>query len=181
MFYNVLGLIPAHRLHFGTWQPVPGTARLPVSVGGTAVSHRFTLEPGEALLESWVAGLPHKGGRKVKWGGQLHLTERRLVWEVVRLSRKGIFRLTPEGLVLSAADAAVGAVLGSRSGTIVPLSEITAVRADEERGSILHVDTAEGSMRLLVTASKWGYNKRADAAARDGAVIRIREACGTAG
>ncbi len=143
------------------------------------MSHRFTLEPAEAIVEQWVAGIPGKSGRRVNWGGTLFLTDRRLIWEVTRLmSRKGVFRLTPDGLVLRGLDAAVGAVLGDRSGIILPLDEITDVRPDDVRGSILRIDTTEGSLRLLTTASKWGYNKKSDGMVRDAAVARIRAARG---
>lgn len=160
------------------------------------MGRRVELEPGESLIEQWVAGIPHKGGTKVKWGGTLHLTDRRLVWEVTRLSRKGAFGVTPDGIVgltphevirsavegavkvaantvLRGADAAVGAILGDRSGVVVPLAGITVVRADGDRGSILHIETASGSLRLLVTASKWAYNAGNDRVARDAAVAAI--------
>ena len=74
----------------------------------------------------------------------LFLTDRRLVWEVVKLKKKGSFRVSPSGLALDAvarvADAAVGAVLGD-SGVMVPLDRITGVRGDPGRHSILLVDT----------------------------------------
>jgi hypothetical protein len=146
------------------------------------MSHRFEIEPGETIAEQWVAGIPGKSGKKVNWGGTLFLTDRRLIWEVTRLmGRKGVFRLTPDGLVLRGLDAAVRAVLGDRSGIVVPLGEITDVRPDDVRGSILHVDTTEGSLRLLTTASKWGYNERNDGVVRDSAVARIRAARGIPG
>lgn len=126
------------------------------------------------------------------------MTDRRLVWEVTRLSRKGAFGVTPEGLVglsprevvgelvqgatrvaantvLRGADATVAAILGDRSGVVIPLGSITRVRADTTRGAILDVETAGGSLRLLITASKWAYNAGADRVARDAAIARIRE------
>jgi hypothetical protein len=169
-----------------------------VAVEGALVAQRAELEAGEIVVDEWVAGIPHESGKKVKWGGRLILTNRRVIWEVTRLSRKGAFGVTAEGLVgmsprevmrevasRAAAsmvsrgiDATVAAILGDRSGVIIPLPAITAVRGDEERGGVLHVDTASGSLRLLVTASKWAYNAGADRTARDGAIARIRAACG---
>jgi hypothetical protein len=163
---------------------------------------RFVLEFGEVAVDQWVAGIPGKSGRKVKYGGRLLLTNPRLIWEVTRLSRKGIFAPTQNGVVnltareeiaratgkameatvntvLGSADAAVAAFLGDRSGTAIPLFQITAVRPDETRGSVLYVDAANGSLRLLITASKWGCSKNADRMARDAAVARIRGASGT--
>jgi hypothetical protein len=164
------------------------------------VTQRAELEAGETIVDEWVAGIPHEGGKKVKWGGRLVLTNRRLIWEVTRLSRKGAFGVTAEGLVglaprevirevvegaarsaantvLRGADATVAAILGDRSGVVIALSAITGVRADDERGGILHVDTESGSLRVLITASKWAYNAGADRVARDAAVARIRGAC----
>lgn len=163
------------------------------------MAQRAELESGESLVDQWVAGIPHEGGKKVKWGGRLLLTNRRLIWEVTRLSRKGVFGMTPEGIVgltpreairkgvegavkgaantvLRGADAAVAAILGDRNGIVIPIAEITGVRADGERVGILHVDTASGSLRLLVTASKWAYNANNDRAARDAVVARINAA-----
>ena len=165
---------------------------------------RFALESGEVAVDQWVAGIPGKSGRKVMYGGRLLLTNRRLIWEVTRLSRKGIFAPTQDGVVdltareriaratgqameatvntvLGSADAAVAAFLCDRSGTAIPLSQITAVRPDEARDSVLYVDAVNGSLRLLITAGKWGYSKNADRLARDTAVTRIREACGARG
>ena len=75
----------------------------------------------------------------------LFLTDRRLVWEVVKLKKKGSFRVNPSGLALDAvarvADPAVGAVLSDGSGVMVPLDRITGVRGDPGRHSILLVDT----------------------------------------
>ena len=146
------------------------------------MDHRFEVGSDEEVLEKWIAGIPGKSGRKVMWGGTLFLTNHRLVWEVVKLGKKGTFRLSASGLVIEAvsrvADATVGAVLGDRSGVVVPLTRITEVRADPDRHAILLVDTAEGTLRLLTTASKWSYNKAADQQARDTAVRRIQEARG---
>jgi hypothetical protein len=146
------------------------------------MDHRFQLESGESVREMWVAGISGKSGKKVKWGGSLFLTDRRLIWEVVKLSKKGAFRLSHAGLAIEAAarvtDAAVGAVLGDGSGVTVPLSGIAGVRGDPDRHSILLVDTPEGTLRFLTTASKWSYNKTGDRMVRDTAVDRIRQACG---
>lgn len=143
----------------------------------------FEPDAGETLLEEWVAGIPGKSGRKVHWGGTLHLTDRRVAWRVVRLTgRKGVFRLTPDGLVMGAVagvvNTAVRSALGDRSGIDLALTDVTAVAPDGDKGSVLRVEAAGGSLRVLVTASKWGYNASADAAVRDAAVARIREACG---
>ncbi|MFH1104908.1 MAG: hypothetical protein V1757_08225 [Actinomycetota bacterium] len=147
----------------------------------TKADHRFELEPGETLREAWIAGIPGASGKKVKWGGMLFLTDRRLVWEVVKLKRKGSFRVGPSGLALDAvarvADAAVGVVLGDGSGVTVPFGGITGVRGDRDRHAILLVDTPEGTLRYLTTASKWSYNQAGDQLVRDTAVDRIREAC----
>ncbi len=142
------------------------------------MKHRFGLEAEETIVAQWVAGVPGKSGKRNKWGGTLYLTDRRLVWEVVRFSRSGAFGLATSGLVLAPADVVIGAILGSKSSMIIPLAEITDVRPDGERGAVLWVDTAHGSMRLLTTASKLSYNKKADTRVRDDAVLRVRHACG---
>ena len=142
--------------------------------------HRFKLQPGESLLDQWVAGVPGKSGKRNKWGGNLYLTDQRVVWEVIRFSRSGFFGLSSYGLILSPADLVIGGILGSKSSMTIPLSEVTEVRGDEKRGSVLWVDTEHGSMRLLTTASKLSYSASRDRAVRDAAVGRIRRACGLA-
>ncbi len=142
-----------------------------------ATKHRFKLQPGESLLDQWVAGVPGKSGKRNKWGGNVYLTDQRVVWEVIRFSRSGFFGLSSSGLILSPADLVIGGILGNKSSMTIPLSEITEVRGDEERGAVLWVDTEHGSMRLLTTASKLSYNAPRDRAVRGAAVEQIRQAC----
>jgi hypothetical protein len=146
-----------------------------------ATKHRFKLEAGEGLLNQWVAGVPGKSGKRTKWGGHLYLTDRRVVWEVFRFSRSPVFGLSSYGLILSPADVVIGGILGKKGSMTIPLREVTGVRPDEERGAVLWVDTEHGGMRLLTTASKWGYNRARDTAVRDQAVSQIRRACGLEG
>ena len=124
---------------------------------------RTALEPGEAVLGSWVAGLPTLGGRGVKYGGTLILTGRRLVWEPINLP--GVLKLTPglrglEGLTRG-----------------IPLGGLIAVRADPGRPALLHVDGFDGSLSLLIGASRmspvWSRKNRT---ARDEAVGAIQAA-----
>jgi hypothetical protein len=141
----------------------------------------FDLEPGETVVDTWTAGIPHKKGKKVKWGGTLRLTDRRVIWEVVKLSSKQMFSLGPMGVVVGAAAAVplavanrtIGATLGDKRGLSIPLDAITAVGPEEGAHAVLVVETAEGEMRLLVTASKWSYNKVKDQQARDAAIEAI--------
>ena len=46
-------------------------------------THR--LEPGEKLIDTWVASVPTKSGRFAKTGGTLVLTDRRLLFEPLAL------------------------------------------------------------------------------------------------
>lgn len=124
---------------------------------------RTALEPGESVLGTWVAGLPALGGRGVKYGGTLILTGRRLVWEPMNLP--GVLRLAP-------------GLRGLESLTRgMPLGRVVAVRADPERPALLHVDGFDGSLSLLIGASRmspvWSRKNRA---ARDAAVATIRAA-----
>lgn len=128
-------------------------------------NRRFDLEPGEAIVEEWAAAIPNRGGRTAKYGGTLVLTTQRLIWEAVRL---------PPGL-----DAVSGGMLGEDLLQGVPLGDVGAVRADDERRALLHLTTPDGERSLLVGASKWTpvWSKKNEAA-RDGAVARIRAAIG---
>ena len=126
-----------------------------------AARMRTVLEPGEAVRDTWIAGLPTRGGRGVRYGGKLILTSRRLVWESVNPPR--VLRLAAGLRVLD--DLCRG----------VPLGGIVAVRADPDRGALLHIDGLDGSMRLLIGASPltpvWSRKNRA---ARDAAAAAIQ-------
>ena len=128
-----------------------------------AVRMRTVLEPGEVVQATWVAGLPTRGARGVKYGGKLILTSRRLVWEPINLP--GVLKM------------AVGLRMLDGLCRGLPLSGIVAVRADPDRRALLHIDGLNGSMRLLVGASAltpvWSRKNRA---ARDAAVAAIQAA-----
>ena len=126
---------------------------------------RFELEPGEAIVDEWVAGIPSSSGRTCLYGGSLILTTNRLIWEAVRL---------PPGV-----DRTVGGMFLESMMDGVALADVTGARAAEERGMILHIDSTEGETRLLVSASRWSplWSKK-NQVARDAAVARIRGAIG---
>ena len=128
------------------------------------MKRRFDLEPGEAILEEWTAGIPSKSGRTSSVGGTLVLTNRRLIWEALRVGPG--FNTLIAGLVEKAAHG-------------IPLQSITDVRPDPERDPLLLVAADGDSMRLVVSASRWSpiWSKK-NAEARDEAVARIRGACG---
>lgn len=127
------------------------------------MKRRFELEDGESIVQEWFAGIPNKGGRVANYGGTLVLTNNRLIWEAIRLPRR--FGL----------DQLIGVMLGDRKAIGVDLTDITEVRADEKRAGILHIDTEEGSLRLIVSAARAPATGNREA--RDGAVDRIRKAC----
>lgn len=124
---------------------------------------RTALEPGEAVLGRWVAGLPTLGGRGVKYGGTLILTGRRLVWEPIDLP--GVLALAP-------------GLRGLESLTRgMPLGRVVAVQADPDRRALLHIDGFDGSVSLLIGAARmspvWSRKNRA---ARGEAVAVIQAA-----
>jgi hypothetical protein len=124
---------------------------------------RTALEPGEAVLGTWVAGLPTLGGRGIEYGGTLVLTGRRVVWEPINLP--GVLKLAP-------------GLRGLESLTRgMPLGRVVAVRPDPDRRALLHIDGLDGSLSLLIGASRmspvWSRKNRA---ARDDAVSAIRAA-----
>lgn len=127
---------------------------------------RTVLEPGEVLRGTWIAGLPSRNDRGIKYGGKLMLTSRRLVWEPVNLP--GLLKLTPGLRMLD--DLCRG----------LSLNTIVAVRADPDRRALLHVEGIDGSLRLLIGASPlrpvWS---RKNQAARDAAAIAIQAALST--
>ena len=129
------------------------------------MKRRFELEPGEVIVDEWVAGIPSSSGRTCQYGGSLILTTGRLIWEAVRL---------PPGF-----DRLVGGMLLESMVDGIPLTDVTGVRADEERSMILHIDSTGGETRLLVSASRrsliWSKKNQV---ARDAAVARIRGAIG---
>lgn len=129
------------------------------------MKRRFELEPGEAIVDEWVAGIPSSSGRTSLYGGSLILTTSRLIWEAVRLPR-GFDRLVGGMLLDSMMDG-------------ISLSDVTGVRADEERRMILHIDSTRGETRLLISASRGSliWSKK-NQVARDAAVARIRGAIG---
>ena len=129
------------------------------------MKRRFKLEPGEAILDEWVAGIPSTSGRTVVYGGSLILTTSRLIWEAVRL-RTSIDRLVGGMFLESMMDG-------------IALKDVTGVRADEERKLILHIETINGDARLGVSASRWSpiWSKK-NQVARDAAVARIRGVIG---
>ena len=112
-----------------------------------------------------MAGIPSASGRTANYGGTLVLTTHRLIWEALRL---------PPGL-----DQLAGGRFLQRMTRGVPLAEITGVRADQERKAMLHVESTDGDMRLLISASRlspiWS-KKNHDA--RDAAVARLGAAFG---
>ena len=129
------------------------------------MKRRFELEPGEAIVDEWVAGIPSSSGRTSQYGGSLILTTSRLIWEAVRL---------PPGF-----DRLVGGMFLESMMDGIALTEVTGVRADEERRMILHIDSIQGETGLLVSASRWSpiWSKKNEVA-RDAAVARIRGAIG---
>lgn len=146
----------------------------------------FELEPGETVIESWTAGIPNKKGSRTNYGGTLRVTDRRVVWEVLKVSTRKVFQVGSGGLISRAAIAAaaagtsvVGAILGDRRGVSVPLEAITDVRPEPDHHAVLLIDTAEGQIRLLITASKWTYNKTRDRQTRDAAIETIDAARGS--
>ena len=129
------------------------------------MKRRFELEPGEAIIDEWVAGIPSSSGRTCLYGGSLILTTKRLIWEAVRLP-PGVDRLAGGMFLESMMDG-------------IPITDVTGARADEERGTILHIDSTRGETRLLVSASRMSpiWSKK-NQVARDAAVARIRGAIG---
>ena len=129
------------------------------------MKRRFELEPGEAILEEWVAGIPSAGGRTALYGGTLVLTTGRLIWEAIRL---------PVGL-----DRVVGALLAQALMQGIPLGQVTGVRPDDRRGHTLHIQSAAGEMSLLVSASRFSpiWSKK-NVTARDAAVARLAAVVG---
>jgi len=121
------------------------------------------LGPGEALLGTWVAGLPTGRDRGAKYGGTLVLTTQRLIWEPLNLPA-----------VLKRAPGMRG-LEGLTRG--MPLDQIVAVRADPDRRALLQIDGLEGSMRFLIAASRmspiWSGKNQV---ARNGAADAIQAA-----
>ena len=125
---------------------------------------RFELESGESIDQEWFAGIPSRGGRVANYGGTLVLTTNRLIWEAMRLSRR--FGL----------DQYVGVMLEDQQAIGIDLPTIRQVRPDEKRAGILHIDTDDGTLRLIVSAAR--APATGNRQARDDAVDRIRQACG---
>jgi hypothetical protein len=128
------------------------------------MKRRFELEPGEEILGEWVAGLPSSSGRTASYGGTLVLTDRRLLWEAVRL---------PPGI-----DRIAGGFLQEMvSG--VPLASVRAARPDPDRPAMLVIHADGGESRFLIAASRmspiWSKKNRA---ARDDAAARVSAALG---
>lgn len=128
-----------------------------------AVRMRTVLEPGEVIQGTWIAGLPTRGDRGIKYGGRLFLTSRRLVWEPLDLP--GLLKAAPGLRMLD------GLCRG------LPLNGIVAVRPDPDHRALLQIDGPDGSLRLLVGASLltpvWSRQNRA---ARDAAATAIQAA-----
>lgn len=131
-----------------------------------AVRMRTALDPGEALLGTWVAGLPTLGDRGVKYGGTLVLTTHRLIWEPINLPT--VLKLAPGLRGLESLTR--GALLG----------QIVAVRPHPDRPALIQIDGLEGSTRFLIAASRmspvWSRKNRE---ARDAAAAAIQAALST--
>lgn len=123
------------------------------------------LEPGEAVMDHWIAGMASKSGRTAKYGGTLVLSTHRLIWDPIRIP-KAIRLAGPRKVFL-------------KDVTSWRLGEISGVEADPKRGALLHVVTPEGRVGLLISATRtspiWSKRNREH---RDAAVARISAALG---
>jgi len=142
-----------------------------------SLTHRLTfkthkLEPGEAVERTWVAGVGFSQednfrGRLGKYGGNLVLTNRRVLFEPLQLAKLGG--------ALSGKD---HAFLEGKEG--IELSEITVVEPFSKKGPPrlkIFFEGGEGVVLAVIkkrTTSSW--NK--DTSARDEAIAAISSASG---
>ena len=119
------------------------------------------LDSGEAVVNAWVAGVAiGKTSNATKVGGTLVLTDRRLIFEPVKLP----VSLAPREF----------SVWIDGSFFDLELAEVRDVNVDAHRRSALVVDGPDGSMTLNIAASRWStmFSKK-NIAARDEALAAI--------
>ncbi len=130
------------------------------------VPKRLPLEPQETVREAWVAGIPSRSGRTAKWGGTLVLTDRRLIFEPLR--------------VPAMADEVYMGELGPEYRIVCPLADLDLVEAVPDRRAMLRLHARTGAtVAFLISAGRMTPSwSRKNTIARDAAVETIRRSLG---
>lgn len=121
------------------------------------------LEDGETIADAWVAGIAWgKKSNGTKVGGTLVLTDRRVIFLPLKLSRSLAGQLDQAWIDGSAFNLRLG--------------DVRSIEVDANRRSALVVKGPEGTMALNIGASRAAtpWSKKS-IATRDAAVVRINE------
>ncbi len=121
----------------------------------TKRERQILLEPGEAERDRWVAGIPAGRGRRVKVGGTLVLTDRRLLFRPLG----AVFTTDPVG--------GVPIDVTSGEARALALSDIEGVERDADRPALLRITLRDGeTVEYLVAHGRFtpAWSKKNEAA-----------------